>query len=217
MTLFPGGMHGAYLRSDLVRSVGAYAVRIAVYEGTLSTFCRGVLIEARTATTMWTRAAAALLLAGPDAAISGFTVLELHGCTATPGGPIDVIAPYYRKLRRRPGVAAHHGRFTDRDVVHLHDVRVMTISHSLAEVLCRGSRDHAFACADQVLAQVPRSRRAELRADVEKQIMARHDPRGRRSALTLLPLASGSAESPAESRCFLRLYDAGLPAPQRQY
>lgn len=217
MVSLPEGLHGAYLRSELARLIGAYAVREAVRQGTLATFCRGVLVDPNTATTTWTRAACALLLAGPGAAISGFTALELYGCTAAPAGPIDVLSPYHRKLHRRSGIAAHHGRVEAGDVCDLRELRVMEIDHALAEVLCRGNRYEAFACADQVLALAPPAGRAELRATALARMRARPDPRGRKRATVLLSLASGEAESPAESWCMLRLYDAGLPVPQRQY
>lgn len=73
-----------------------------------------------------------------------------------------------------------------------------------------------IACADQVLATVPEAERAGFRAMAAERIRGRVDVRGTLQALTLLELATGLAESPAESRLLLIVVDAGLPIPEQQ-
>lgn len=217
MTQLPPSLHGAYLRAQLIRQLGSYAVRAAVKHGQLIVFAREVLVDTRVAASLMTRAAAAQLYAGLDSVLTAFTALALHGCSAAPAGAPEVLVPYHRRLRSRPDLVVHHGRFVEQDVGEIAGLRVVSREYALAEVLCRRSRADALACADQVLAMVPQHERVELRATVEAQIMARPDPRGRRRGLVLLDLASGLAESPAESWFLLRLFDAGLPLPQRQH
>jgi hypothetical protein len=127
------------------------------------------------------------------------------------------LVPYQRKVRRRPGLVVHNGRFDEYDVEDLGELRVTSLDFALSEVLCRGERRRAFACADQALALVPEAERVELRAWTEDRILARADPRGTRQALFLLNLATGQAESPPESWTMLDLVDAGLPAPVAQF
>lgn len=217
MTQLPPGLHGSYLRAQLVRQLGPHAVRAAIKHGQLIVFAREVLVDTRVAASLITRAAAAQLFAGLDSVLTAFTALALYGCSAAPAGAPEVLVPYHRRLRTRSDLVVHHGRFVEQDVGEIAGLRVVSREYALAEVLCRRSRGDALACADQVLAMVPQHERAELRAAIEAQIMARPDPRGRRRGRVLLDLASGLAESPAESWFLLRLFDAGLPVPQRQH
>lgn len=63
---------------------------------------------------------------------------------------------------------------------------------------------------------VPEAERAGFRAMAAERIRGRVDVRGTLQALTLLELATGLAESPAESRLLLIVVDAGLPIPEQQ-
>jgi hypothetical protein len=216
--MFPGGQYGAYSRTGLIASVGGFAVRRAIADGSLLPVSRRVLVEPRRAADFHTRAAAALLCAGPEAALTGHTSLAMHGCSAADQAPIHVLLPYHRKQwRPRAGVTVHQGGFGPEDVTELGWFRATTADHALAEVLCRGERRMGLACADQTFALLEERLRAEFRSEVEHRIATRVDSRGRRQARVLLDLATGLPESPPESWLLLALFDAGLPVPVPQF
>lgn len=217
MVSLPDGLHGAYQRSELTRLIGRDTVRAAVVDGRLARFGRRVLVDSRKATSLYSRAAATQLFAGPDSALTGFTALAVRGCSAAPTGPVHVLVPYHRKPEPQPGVMVHHGCFEEQDVQDVVGLRTMAADFALAEVLCRARRRDALACADQMLALMPESARAEFRASVEERIRTRPDPRGRRRGRVLLDLATGLAESPPESWTLLLIFDAGLPIPDAQF
>lgn len=217
MIALPASSHGAYRRSDLERTLGSDVVRDALADGTLTLFGRGVLVDARRAVALHTRAAATILLAGPDVALTGFTALAVWGCTAVRPGPIHVVMPYHRRMKRRSDLVVHNGSFERQDVHDVAELPTMALDFALAEVLCRGDKRDALACADQALALSAERERAEFRAAVEDRIRMRPDPRGRRRAQRLLGLATGLAESPPESWTMLLFDDAGLPRPTPQY
>jgi hypothetical protein len=127
-----------------------------------------------------------------------------------------VLVGYDRPLRSTADIAVHHGVYEEGDIVLLDGLKVHALECALTELLCRASRDTALACADQALALTPPESRAEFRAEVSHRIAKRRDSRGRRRAEILLDLATGLAESPAESWLLLRLFDAGLPIPAQQ-
>lgn len=210
------GLHGAYPRSQLITELGRYALGVAVEQGLLTPFTREVLVDRRRAAEFRTRAAASLLVAGPQAVLTGHTALVLHGCPAADDAPVHVLLPYYRKMRPRPGISVHYGQFDEQDVQVREGMRVLALDVALAEVLCRGSRRAGLACADQALAMLAEADRAEFRAWTEERIRARPDRRGSLRGLALLDLATGLAESPPESWLLLGLVDAGLPAPEPQ-
>jgi hypothetical protein len=216
MNELPPGLHGAYRVAELRRHLGKRRLDKLVAEGRLISHSRHVLVVRDRQLELRTRAAATLLLAGPHAALNGQTAAFLYGCTAANVGHIHVLVDYHRRLSSMPGVAVHRGLFEEQDVVMLDGLRVMALDYSLAELLCRAPRRDALACLDQALALTPAARRNELRAEVLHRIGERRDPRGRRRSQILLDLASGLAESPAESWLLLDLFDAGFPVPAQQ-
>src|SRR6187399_677350 len=216
MLSLSGGLHGAYSRLELNRVLTPHALRAAVEHGWLASFSRHVLVDSRRATEFLTRAAASLLVTGPESVLTGHSALALHGCGAADPAPIHVLVPQHRKPRSREGLVIHRGRFEERDVEELGGLRVLALDAALAEVLCRGSRRAAIACADQVLAMVPENARTELRRRTWERIHDRPDTRGTLRGVALLDLATGLAESPPESWMLLALADGGLPAPQAQ-
>lgn len=217
MAELPGGLHGAYTRAELRRILTTYALRTALEDRRLSVFARNVLIDRSRAADFRTRAAASLLLAGPSAVLSGHSALTLYGCTGGDRAAIHVTVPYFRNLERRPGLVIHRGSVDAQDITELDELRTVVLDVAAAEVLCRSDRRTAIACADQALALVPDSERAEFRASVADRIRSRPDPRGRRQGLCLLELASGLTESPMESWLLLAVADGGLPVPVPQF
>lgn len=216
MASLPDGLHGAHLRAELTASIGPPALRRAMRDGRLASFSRTVVVDPRRAADFHTRAAAALLSAGQRAVLTGHSALALHGCTAADVAPIHVLVPYGCKPRPRAGVVMHHGHFEDQDVEEIGGLRVLAMDAALAEVMSRGNRRAGLALADQALRLLPDNERSEFLAWVEERIRARPDPRGRRQASALLNLATGLAESPAESWTLLTLVDGGLPIPEQQ-
>jgi very-short-patch-repair endonuclease len=213
----PEGLHGAFRRADLIQQLGLPTVRALVSQGRLVRCGRQVLVDRKSGLDLRTRAAAALLLVGPRAALTSHTAALLHGCQAADGGIIHVLSGYYRKIPRRPGLAVHHGRVDEDDVLELDGLRTLPLEFVIAEMLCRADRPVALACADQALAAVEPPFRERFRARVAERISGRADPRGTRRGRALLDIASGLPESAAESRMLLILADAQLPLPQLQF
>lgn len=216
MQSLPEGLHGAYSRLELNDLLTPHGVKVAIRRGWLASFARTVLVDPRRATEFATRAAASLLFAGSAAVLSGPSALKMHGCSAADSAPIHILVPYHRKPARRPGVMVHHGRFEEQDVQEIDGLRTLTLDAALVDVLCRERRRAAIACADQALALTPEGARDDFRSRVAEKIRARADLRGTLRALALLDLATGLAESPAESWLLLGLVDAGLPIPEPQ-
>ncbi|RZQ62894.1 DUF559 domain-containing protein [Amycolatopsis suaedae] len=141
----------------------------------------------------------------------------MNGCTAADNAPIDLLVPYSSRVGDRSGLVAHRGRLDPADVEEVDGLRTVVVELALADLLTRGSRRSALACADQVLARVPAEAHAGFLDWVGMRIDERVDPRGRRQAHALLGLATGLPESPAESWTLLELVDGGLPPPVPQF
>jgi hypothetical protein len=149
--------------------------------------------------------------------LTSHTAAHLLGCTAAEVGEVHVLVGYDRPVRRGRGVFVHHGLFDEQDVVELRGLRVHTLDCAIAELLCRAARRTALACADQALGLMSTDDRQAFRAEVLSRILTRRDPRGRRRGEILLLLATGLAESPAESWLMLGFFDDGLPIPRQQH
>ncbi|MFD0199549.1 MULTISPECIES: DUF559 domain-containing protein [Saccharothrix] len=218
MIELPSGLHGAYPRSRLQDHMGLQALRRAIQDGHLVSYCRTVLVQRERMTDLRTRAAAALLMAGPDAVLTSHTTIWLHGCTAAETNPVHILLPHDRRLRPRPDVAVHYNQYDPADVVEVDGMRTIALDYAVAELLCRGRyRSTALACADQALGALPPQQRAEFKADLTMRIATRRDYRGRRQGVFLLDLATGLPESPAESALLLLIAEAGFPLPELQY
>ncbi|HEV8555895.1 MAG TPA: DUF559 domain-containing protein [Actinophytocola sp.] len=213
----PAGLHGAYLRAELIDAIGLPAVRQLIRTDQLVRYARHVLVDRRRMLEFPTRAAAGLLLAGPKAVLTSHTAALLHGCSAADSGTIHLVAGYERQVHRRADLVVHQGRFDPHDVVERNDLRVLALEVVIADLLCTGPRALALSCADQAMAGLNAELRAEFKAEVDHRIRERPDPRGQCRAAVLLDLASGVPESPAESRLLLELFDAGFPVPEPQF
>ena len=217
MIRLPEGLHGAYLRPHLQAHLGRAQLRRAISEGRLISYSRTVVIQRERMPDPLTNAAAALLMAGSGAMLTGHTSAFLHGCTAADTSPIELIMGYDRKLRPRPGVSVHYSNVDPADVSEVDGMRCLAIEATISEMLCRARRSTALACADQVLAFVAEEHRAEVKTDLAVRIACRPDPRGRRRGAFLLDLATGLPESPPESWLLLLVVDAGFPVPEPQF
>ncbi|SFB33963.1 Protein of unknown function [Amycolatopsis marina] len=216
MRIFPGG-NAAALRRDVAAEVGERALRSALASGLLVQIWRGVLVWAESSLEPYVRAAAALLVVGQPAVLSGRTAVALRGYSAAEAFDVHVTVPCGRAVRSRPGLVVHRRQFTSNDVVQLHGLSVLTLEAALADFLCDGDRRAAFASLDQALAALPEADRREFRKAVDHCLLAREDRRGVSRALMLTRLATGMADSPPESWLRLLVVEAGFPVPEAQY
>jgi hypothetical protein len=72
----------------------------------------------------------------------------------------------------------------------------------------------ALAVLDEAFGGVPPMERAAFRRRLQQRLQDRPDPRGTRIGRRLVDLATGCAESPAESWQLWRVVDLGFPVPQ---
>lgn len=212
MVLELPGLHGAYLRRDVVVAVGRSRLAAAISSGELRALWTGVVVEAARWLDPWTRAAAALLLAGPGAVLTDVTAAFVHGCRSPRTADVHVLAPYGHCLRSRPGLVVHHGGFFVDDIAERDGLLVLPLDRAVANVLCTGRRPDALALVDEAL-RLAGSEAEQLRKAIGRRLQTRQDPRGTVLAAGLLDLASPRVDSPPESWLRLRLVDAGFPIP----
>ncbi|MDU0292179.1 DUF559 domain-containing protein [Saccharothrix longispora] len=217
MIELPNGLHGAHRRTELHAHLGREQLKRMIADGRVVSYCRTVVIQRERMADLRTRAAAALLMAGPDAVLSNHTAAWLQGCTAASTHRVHLTLDYGHKLRLRTGLDVHHQSCRPDDVIEVDGLRCLTIAHAITELLCRTRSSTALACADQALAQVVPSERAEFKAELAERITNRPDHRGRRRGLFLLDLATGLPESPPESALLVLIAEAGFPLPEPQY
>jgi hypothetical protein len=216
MTEIPGGLHGAYPYDNVRTALGDYRLRTAMDKAEFVCFGRSVLLDGSRTLDLRTRAAGALLLAGPEAVLVGSTAAVLHGCTAVGGHPVHVRVPYLRRVRSRDGLVVHQGPVPESDVERLDGLRVLRPPPLLAELLRTESRRGALACADELLRGLPEPDRPALRAAVDRILTAHPDQRRVRRAKGLFDLATGLPETPMQSATLLIMVDAGLSVPRCQ-
>jgi hypothetical protein len=217
MTEIPGGLHGAYPYDNVRTALGEYRLRAAMDKAEFVCFGRGVLLDGDRTLDLRTRAAGALLLAGPEAVLVGSTAAVLHGCTAIGGHPVHVRVPYLRRIRSRDGLVVHQGPVSESDTEELDGLRVLRPEPLLAELFRTESRRGVLACADELLRGLPGPDRPEFRATVARIVARQPNQRAVQRALHLLDLATGLPETPMQSAILLIMADAQLPIPQCQH
>lgn len=206
-------LHGACRRSDALAMLGRYEVARRLDSGELRAPWRGVLVDGKRTLDPFTRGAAALLVAGPDAALCGTTVAILHGCTSPPDADVHLLLPYEHAFRPRRGMTVHRGAFFAGDVCEVDGLRRLALDRCLADLLCTLRDRDALAVVDEAL-RLAGDGHDELRRAVRGRLLARRDPRGTRRGAALLDLADRGAESPPESWLRLLLVDKGFPLPE---
>jgi len=211
------GKHGVCKQHDLVSAVGRYRVRAALRRGELVPLWAGVLVDADRATELTSLAASGPAARRAAAAIAGPTAANFYGCISLPTTPVHVIVPYEHWLRSRPGLVVHNGRCFEPDVEEIEGLRVLGLEAVLAQLLCTARPADALAVADEALSQVPEPLRADLRSRVHARVRRREDPRGTVRGASVLDLATGRAESPAESRLLWAVVEVGLPRPEMNW
>jgi hypothetical protein len=214
MEALEGGLHGAHLRADVLAQIGPTALRRAVRDRTLSTSWSRVIVESRRQCELLTRSAAAVLAFGPRCALAGPTAAELHGCGAAATPRTYVLMPYGSHPRPRSGLVVQHSTGYERDVGTIDRLPVLALDRVVAEMLCRAQPRDGLAVCDQALSAQPETGREWWRNRVGERIAERSDPRGTRRGQELLALATGRAESPAESWLRLTIVEQGFPWPE---
>lgn len=207
------GLHGAHLRRDLLARWGRHRVASWVRSGELKAIWRDVVVDAARVLEPRTRAAAALLAAGPAAALCGATVLGLAGCTAYADADVHIVLPYEHSFQPRRGLVVHRGRFLNRDAELVDGLRAILFERCLADLLCTLPARDALALADEVLRRAGAGH-DELRKGLRERLETRLDPRGTVRGARLLDLADPAAESPPESWLRLDLIERGFPLPE---
>lgn len=177
----------------------------------------GVLVPRELLLDPVTRASAALLVAGPGAALTGLTAAWLQGCPAAETHTVHVAVPYSRSLRAKEGLAIHQRRRLLEDVIEVQGLRSIPLEVAVTELLCTDTARRALAVADQAAALLPEQERPALRLRIADRLSARADRRGTTRASGLLPLVTGRADSPPESWLKLLVVEAGFPPPVDQF
>jgi len=217
MVEIPGARHGACTRSQAIAALGDRGVREAIRSGALVPLWPRVLVDGGRLLRLHTRAAAAVLLAGPGAVLCGRTAASLHGCSAARTATVHVQLPYDRRTRPQDGLRIHQGPIAEQDVVEIDGLPVLMLDLVVSELLCRDDRREALACADQAVAMRPQPEWAAFRASVQDRLLSRVDRRGTKRAAALLQIVDGRAESPPESWLRLLVVEAGFPLPDVQH
>jgi hypothetical protein len=207
------GLHSAHRRTDVVATIGERGLRTALSTGALRPLWKGVVVPPGRWLDPLTRASAALLVAGDDAALTGPAAAVLHGCTAVEPTAVDVVVPPECPVRSAPGLTVHHVRRYVEDVVEVADLRALALDRVVADMLCTARPQDGLALADEALRRSGGA--AEIiRKQIGTQIDRRLDPRGTVRGALLLDLASPRSASPAESWFRWRLIEAGFPVPE---
>ncbi|HEX6401922.1 MAG TPA: hypothetical protein VF003_01945 [Pseudonocardiaceae bacterium] len=175
----------------------------------------GVLVPRESLLDPDTRAAAALLVAGPTAALTGLTAAALQGCPAAAAPAVHVAVPYSSSLRTKEGLVVHQGRGLLNEVIVVRELRTVALEVAITELLCTDSARRALAVADQAAAQFVEQERSAFRGQIADRLVTRADRRGTARAGGLLALITGRAESPPESWLKLLVVEAGFSHAER--
>lgn len=197
------GLHGAHRRKDMAGAVGDSRLRTALANGYFTPFGKHILLERKRSAHFLTRAAAAILIAGQNAILTSHTAVRLYGCDAADDDPIHVLVPYKCRVRSRPGLVVHHSAWSLHQVETLFGMPVLSLTHSLAEMLCRAQPRAAFACLEQALAMQPEDNRWDFVDKITECVLRRADRRGYRRATTMLDLATRPTDPTTESEVML--------------
>jgi hypothetical protein len=157
---------------------------------------------------------AAWLKIGPDAVVAGETAAFLHGFTAAEPQPVHLMVPYESHKRPQPGIVIHNGQKLSDDRVLLHGLPVLDVERVISDIVCTLDPPSALAILDQAFAAVAEAAREAFRTRIHDRLRRRPDPRGTAIGARLVDIATGKAESPAESWVRWRIVDLGYPVPE---
>jgi hypothetical protein len=214
MSFIDLGPVGACRHRDAVAAVGRRRVRAALKTGEVQSPWAGVLVDpARTAEPLTLITAARLALGGP-ALVTGPSAAFLYGLTAVTPTPVHLVLPYETRKLSRPGIVVHNASGLDEDREERHGLPVLGLERVLSDLACTLSPPEALAVLDEAFARVAEVDRPALRRRLRERLQDRPDPRGTLIGRRLVDLATGRAESPAESWWLWRVVDLGFPVPE---
>jgi hypothetical protein len=172
------------------------------------------VVDPTRATEPLTIVTAAWLSVGPQSVVTGPTAAFLHGLTALPPTPVHLALPYETHKSKRAGVVIHNGADLQRDREERHGLPVLCLERVVSDLVCKAEPPDALALLDEVLARALEEVRPAVRRALRRRLQQRPDPRGTRIGSRLVDLATGRAESPAESWLLWRVVDLGFPVPK---
>jgi hypothetical protein len=208
------GSAGACLLRDAVRELGRRRVRTALDTRAVLSPWPGVLVDPARAAETLTVVTAAWLSTGRNSVIAGETAAFLHGYTAAEPLPVHVMVPYESHKSVRAGIVVHNGLRLADDQVLLHGLPVLGLERVLSDIACTTRPPTALAILDQALKSVEEAVREAFRDRIRDRLRHRPDPRGTSIGARLIDIATGKAESPAESWLRWRIVDMGFPVPE---
>jgi len=112
---------------------------------------------------------------------------------------------------------AYAGVLGEHELTEIEGFRVTTAARTAADAARLLSRDDAVVMLDAALHRSRSGEDEAMRHAVAEQLAAEGRKRGAGGAHRALRLASGFAESPAESRSRLAFHDHGIPEPVLQF
>ncbi len=208
------GPAGARRKRDAVAAAGRYRVRNALEVGALQSPWPGVLVDPGRAAEPLTVLTAAWLATGEQAVVTGPSAAFLHGLTAVAPTPVHLVLPYETRTRRRPGIVLHNGVGLEDDREERHGLPVLGLERVVADLACVLSPPDALAVLDEAFVRLDERDRPAFRRRLRERLQQRPDPRGTVVGRRLVDLATGRAESPAESWLLWRVVDLGFPVPE---
>jgi hypothetical protein len=161
------------------------------------------------------RCSGALLIAPPEAVISGRSAAALHGVgfAAGPFDPVDLTLPLASRFGPVRGLRIHHADLVTGVLGGPHrGLRVLDPVATAWDLATRLDVEAAVTVVDALLAGP-----LLTLDDLRRCLVARSGERGFRPAVTVFDLVDGRAGSPAESIVRVRLALAGLPRPVPRY
>lgn len=216
MLTLPENLRGPRTHAELRAVLGRRTLDRMLADGRLRRIW-GVVVPRELLLEPYTRASAALLAAGPTAALTGLTAAWLQGCPAAVSPTVYVAVPYARSLRSQDGLIVHQGHRLLDEVIEVRSLPTVPLDVAVTELLCTDVPRRALAIADQAAGLLPEQERLAFVAEIATRLSTRADRRGTAQAGGLLPLVTGRADSPPESWLKLLLVEAGFPPPADQF
>ena len=207
---------GIVARTQLVElRWSASAIGRAISAQRLIPVAQGVY---RAAGVTWTRRAsrvAALLIAGPHAALAGWSAGELHGFTDARPGPLQVVVPGDRRTSARAPSLVRVRRSTNLlhcDVQELGELRLTTGARTLLDLAAQVRSVEQLAELTATAVRVGATDLGSVEAVVTRCPRAR-GRRGLLDAIALLGNDGTAARSEVEIAALGAIVGAGLPRP----
>lgn len=207
------GQRGVVTRAQLTAAgLSRSGIAHRVARGRLHPVFRGVFLVGHPVPPPLARETAALLTAGPDAALSHRTAAQLHGLLPNPGPTIHVLLIARRSPRPQSGLHVHTTAALNpaKDLRRVQGLRVTAPLRTLLDL--------ATAATPTELSRAVQEAQIQRLTTHSSLVDAVRDARGRRGATALRDAIGARAptltRSDAEDRFLSLVAKAQLPAPQ---